>query len=375
LKITEVETIMLRVPAVEVTYDGCQEDLVVRIHTDEGIVGVGEVDAMPSVIKAIIEAPESFAENQGLKRVLLGENPLDVDRIWDKMYQASFWYGRRGAAIHAISGVDNAIWDIIGKKLSRPVWQLLGGPVTSKIIPYASIYPVPDTAKEIAETAKSYTAQGFKAVKIQMHAKQWASKLGKVIDVIRTTRDEIGSDVELIVDAYQCGWDLSTSIKMARAMESLDVFFLEEPLHPDDMDGFAKLSLATCTRIATGEHLSGFNEYRDLIERCHVSVVQPDLGKAGGITACRKIAELARQHNVLFVPHAWKTDLTIAATIPLLATFSNSRYLEFCTSKSPLRWKLTRESFQPKNGYIELTSNSGLGVELDEQTIERYRVT
>ena len=292
MEITKIEAIPLRLPRVaEAAIDGSQDDLVVKVHTDEGIVGIGEVEAPPSIVKAIIEAPTSHGWSRGLGEVLIGANPLEVEKVWDMMYRATIYHGRRGVVISAMSGIDIALWDILGKAKGKPIYKLLHAK-RSKIRPYTSIYPFGATLQEITKTAKRWSGRGFRAAKFQ------CSPFGRDprfdVKMMQAAREGLGPENDLMVDACMCWTDASKAIKVAKSIERFDVYWIEAPLPPDDVEGYAALADAVDVKIAGGDvNLTTRFEFKDLIERGHVDVVQPDVTHSGGITELMRIAAMA----------------------------------------------------------------------------------
>lgn len=370
MKITDVEAIHLRLPEVKWIADGTQDALIIKVDTDEGIVGIGEVDSSPHVVKAVVEAPMSHDTACGLKELLLGEDPFEVEKLWRKMYKGSFYYGRRGAAIHAISGIDIALWDIMGKVLNKPVWKLLGGSLEKSIRVYASTL-FPESIKEGVEKAVRFAEEGFTAIKFG-----WGP-IGEnplqAVEVIKSIRKAVGYDVDLMVDVG-LGWEIPTAIEIARELEKYDVFWLEEPVLADHLDSYSSIAETVDMRIAAGEKEGTFYGFKDLIERGKVDVVQPDITRAGGFTECRKIVFFAETQNVLCVPHAWSTGIIVAASIHLISLIPNAPFLEFAITDSPLNRSLLVEPLYPQNGFIPRLEEPGLGIELNEEIVEKYRV-
>jgi L-rhamnonate dehydratase len=375
MKITEVEAIVLRQPALDQAIaDGSQDDLVVRVHTDAGIVGIGEVDSAPEVVKAVIEAPASHAIATGLRHVLIGEDPLDVERLWQVMYRAAIYYGRRGVALHAISGIDIALWDIKGKALGKPVSELIGGPTRrSRVRAYASTL-MPDTEDETSRKVSGLIEQyGFTAVKLG-----WGP-LGQdpVHDVRLATaaRRAAGDGVDVLIDAgLGYGADAQTAIRVARELEQLGIFWLEEPFLPDELEAYAELADTVDIRIAAGEEDTTLRGFQELVERGHVDVVQPDVTRCGGITEILRIAAYASERGTGCVPHAWKSGIIKAASLHVNAVLPDAWFQEYCVAETPLNTSLTRQTFPLKDGYVEVPTAPGLGVDLDPDVLERFAV-
>src|SRR5262249_33041904 len=210
-----------------------------RVKTDEGVTGVGEVDSLPPVVKAIVEAPPSHAIASGLKALLVGENPLEIDRLWEKMYRGSIYYGRRGPAIHAMSGIEIALWDIKGKVLGQPICRLLGGPHRTSIRAYASTL-MPETPDRAGEGVGSLVGRGFQAIKLGWGP--WGRDPDLDVDLARAARQAAGDGVELMFD-IGLGWpNADHAIRQVRRLEEFRPYWVEEPLWPDDVAGYRKLA-------------------------------------------------------------------------------------------------------------------------------------
>ena len=374
MKIVAVEAIPLRVPNTDVdNLDGSQDDVIVTIETDEGIVGVGEADASPEIIKTIVDAPASHAWSKGLRELLIGQNPLKVESLWDRMYRGSIYYGRRGVAIAAISAADIALWDLVGKVERKPISELLYGGFRNQIPVYASLYPIGETPEEVKRNCDQAIERGFRAVKLDGPPLGQDVKLDA--EILQTCRDSIGGEYELMVDVAEPGWDLKESIARARMYSNYNLYFLEAPLGPEELENYGTLSESVDIRIAYGEQHTTRYEFKELIEKGKLDVVQPDISRAGGITELRRIAHMAQMRGVLIIPHCWKTGISIAANLHLLSALQNAPYLEFCQPPaSPLRYELLKDDFSVVNGCVQVPEGPGLGIELNERIVERYRI-
>ena len=374
MKITEVEAIVLRQPSLdEGIADGSQDDLVLRVHTDAGIVGVGEVDSAPEVARAVIEAPASHAIASGLRHVLIGEDPLEVERLWDKMYRAAIYYGRRGVVLHALSGIDIALWDIKGKALGKPVSELIGGARRDRVRAYASTL-MPDTEAETERKVSGLIERyGFTAVKLGWgpQGQDWQHD----VRLARAARRAAGDAVDVLIDAgLGYGADVETATRVAGEYEQLRIFWLEEPFLPDELEAYAALADGVDIRIAAGEQDTTVAGFRELVERGHVDVCQPDVTRCGGITEILRIADYARQQGKACVPHAWKSGIIKAASLHVNAVLPEAWFQEYCVAETPLNMELTRQSFALRDGYVDVPTAPGLGVDLDSQVLERYSV-
>jgi L-rhamnonate dehydratase len=374
VKITDVEAIVLRQAEVdEGIADGSQDDLVVRIHTDEGITGIGEVDSSPELVQALVQAPSSHAVAVSLRDVLIGEDPLDVERLWQKMYRGLIYFGRRGIAIHAISGLDIALWDIKGKALGKPVFELLGTQQRDRVRAYASML-MPDTTAEVTAAVLALKAQNFTAVKLG-----WGV-LGKDpkhdVALAAAAKEAGGDGVEIMIDAG-LGYvaDAKTAIEVAREYEQIGIYWLEEPFEPDEYEAYAELADAVDIRVTAGEQDSTWWGFRELIDRAHVDLVQPDVTRCGGITETLRIAELARSQGKETVPHAWKSGIIKAASLHCNAVMPDGIWQEYCVADTPIAKTLTVQQLPIEaDGCVAVPTAPGLGVDIDEDVLESLRV-
>jgi L-rhamnonate dehydratase len=370
MKITGVEPIHLRLPDVSERCDGSQETLLVKVHTDAGISGVGEVDSSGLVAKAIIEAPLSHKLCRGLAACVLGQDPFEIDRLIHRMIEGSIFFGRQGAAIQAMSGIEIALWDIVGKAVGCPVYKLLGGGFRKKFRAYASIL-LGDTPDETERIGAQLAAKGYKAVKFG-----WGPMgLSEESDIahVRAARKGVGAGVELMIDAGLC-WDTATAIRRARQFEEFNLVWLEEPLQPDNLEGYARLSTQAPMRIAAGEEICDIAEFSALMDKGAIDVVQVDVTRVGGLARSKRIGWDSAERHRLCVNHSYKTGVNIATSLHFLAALPNSHYFEYCVAQGALRQSLTRQKFPVIDGDICVSEEPGLGVDLDENVVEKYRV-
>lgn len=368
MKIVNVEALYLRQDQVKYQCDSGQDVLVVRVSTDAGISGIGEVDSSPLAAKAVIEGPFSHSLTSGLRELLIGQDPLQTEYLWYRMYNSNIYSGRRGIAIHAMSGIDIALWDIKGKFFQQPIWKLLGGGFHERIRCYASSL-FGSTPKETGERARRFRDMGFTAMKFG-----WAP-MGKNektdIALVREARQGIGDENDLMIDAGLV-WDAKTAIQRARAFSEYDVFWLEEPLRPDDYQGYRRLTAATEMRIAAGEEESERNSYIELMDRGQIDVVQIDLTRCGGFTEAMKIASLAYDRGLPVVNHGFSTYINVAAALHFLNSIPNSFIAEYVVEEgTTLRDSLTRERIAACDGFLQIPEEPGLGMELNEDAISR----
>jgi L-rhamnonate dehydratase len=263
MRITEVETILVSLPEVREVGDGCQDLLILKIHTDAGIVGLGEVHTNAPAAKAIVEAPLMSVSASGMGRLLIGEDPRDINRLWDKLYRKTQSYGRRGLAIHVLSGIDIALWDILGKSVGLPVWRLLGGARQMAVPAYASDLD-PGDPGALEALALKHKAAGYQAMKFG-----WGGLGGDVRQTVRTVaklRAAVGDAIDIMIDLGFAA-PLEDAIYLGHGLADHGVYFLEEPLDPDDLEGFARLTAVSPTPIATGEKETMLRPYLDLMDR------------------------------------------------------------------------------------------------------------
>ena len=370
MKITKVEGIILRLPERQAVADGTQDDLLIRIETDEGIVGYGEVDTSPEVGKAVIDAEMSHGTCYGLREVLIGMDPFDIEQIWELMYRKTNYYGRLGVVVHAMSGVDMALWDILGKAVGKPVHKMLGGSFCQDVRAYASML-MPETVQEVRESVSRYVEQGFTAVKLGY------GPLGKDvrrdIELAAAAKEAAGTDVEVMIDIGH-GYTLKMARQAAQQFENIGIYWMEEPFPPEAFDDYQRLCDSTSLRIAAGEQDVGRWTFRRLIWDAHLDVVQPDISRVGGLTEAKRIAYMAREANRLCVPHAFRTGVLVAACLHLIAAIPNSAFLEFSVTDSALRRELLAEPFKVVNGRVAVPTKPGLGIEINPETVSKYAI-
>ncbi|MGI5966934.1 MULTISPECIES: mandelate racemase/muconate lactonizing enzyme family protein [Anaerotruncus] len=371
MKITDVEVICLRVPAFDEPCEWGDDAFIVKVHTDEGITGIGESDTSPMVARAMIEAPESNLYSGGLKRLIIGENPLEIQKLWDKMYWASNYNGRRGLGIHAMSAVDIALWDIASQYYRTPIHMLLGGKYRDKIRAYGTFIPA-DTPEENRVLAADLKKQGFTSLKFG------GGILGDDPDtdeaIVAAVRDELGENFEMQIDIATKWRTYGASVSMFKRMEKYNLNWIEEPILGDDLKGYAKLSGMCGIKISGGESLTTRYEFNDFLRGAQPDIVQPDITRCGGISEMRKIYDLAEMNGTKLIPHGFSTGILLAATVQFLASTEHGDLMEYSQSTSPLFTGLVKNLIPFENGYVTVPDCIGLGVELDEDMIDKYRM-
>jgi L-alanine-DL-glutamate epimerase-like enolase superfamily enzyme len=389
VKITAIECFVLLAP--DYRADACssaQDDLVVKIHADNGLFGIGETDTNPWVAKAMIEAPGTHIMGLGLKEMLIGQDPRDVEGLWEKMYTGSAMTGRRGLGICAIGALDMALWDLAGKIEGKPCWQLLGGAASTAITPYASLLPEGDDldtyTRVLVERAVAAKALGFKAVKLEIcikgpysHNSLQVPDDREIARIVAACREAIGPDITVMVDVAYCWRDWKEALRAIEMFAGEDIYFVETPLPSDDIDGYAKLCRASPVRIAAGEWQNTRFEFLEFMNRDALDVVQPDVGRVGGLTEARRVALHARDRGLAVVPHCWKSAIGIAASVHLAAIAPTCTFIEFLPKElanSRLRRELVREELPVIDGTIPLPERPGLGIAVDDEALAVFTV-
>lgn len=345
---------------------------IVEIETADGIVGWGECYGPSQVARAYIES--QYAPR------IIGRDPFDVEVIWEDLYNRIKDYGNKGMAISALSGIDIALWDIIGKSCGKPVHKLIGGAYRTEVQSYATglyFIDMDRLIEEAVEEAQGYVAEGFTAVKMKIGL--GSPKLD--LERVRAVREAVGGDVRLMVDANHC-FTVPAAIRLGRELEKLDVEWFEEPISPEDLDGYVEVTRALDMAVAGGENEFTRWGFRDIVARKAMDIVQPDVCAAGGISECRKIAALAAAHGVECVPHAWGSAIGLAATLHFLAALPDQPpsfrpmppLLEFEQCENPFRDLLTVEPIVQHRGVVQIPTGAGLGIEVKRDVLDRYRV-
>lgn len=388
MKITRIDCHVLVVPDFDsAACSSAQDDLVVEIHTDEGLVGVGETDTNPWVARECIRAPGTHCMARGLEEMLLGADPLEPEALWRRLYAGSKMTGRRGALICALGALDMALWDIRGQALGQPIWKLLCGAAQPHVTPYASLLPTghtrEDQSQSLLEKLKTAQALGYRAAKLEICWQGPYSHEGlqerneTIVEMVAAARQTAGPEMTLMVDVAYAWNDAKQALGILRQLEPYDLFFLETPLDIDDLDGHAYLQERTSIRIAAGEWQNTHWEFLDLAHRARLDVLQPDVGRVGGFTEARKVAEIAADRGRLIVPHCWKSAIGIAASVHLAAATACCPYVEFLPAElaeSALRKELVLDEPKVRDGRLPLPTAPGLGVKLNREALRRFSV-
>ncbi len=368
MKITQVICQILRVPSVEAKTASSQDAVLVRVRTDDGLEGIGEADSSPEVVKAIIDAPFSHNIACGLREILLGENALESERLWQKMYRRTMYFGRTSVAVTAMAAIDMALWDLKGKHFGEPIHRLLGGKHHERIPAYASILFGRD-GKETAAIARRWIDAGYGAIKFGWEPMGQSEAVD--IDLVRGAREGAG-DATLLIDAG-CVWDARTALRRAHAFADYNIEWLEEPLRQADIDGYVWLRDRSPMPIAAGEAECGSESFRSLIDRRALDVYQVDLAR-NGFTEAAYIKSRVEEIGARLCNHCYTTPITVAASLHWLSTCRDAFLFEDCVDDSPLRRELTTEAVQAQDGWIAVPDGPGLGVTLNEDVVAKYLV-
>ena len=333
---------------------------VVQIETDDGIVGHGWCEDGCKAVAPVVE--------NHLQRLLIDQDPCEVEGLWDRLYRATLPYGRKGATLQAISAIDIALWDILGKAADKPVYELLGGPVKNEIPVYASaLHPVGE--QKVRDEAKAYVNEGYRAMKMRFPYGPGNGVEGMRAneDHIANVREAVGDDIEIMADAYM-GWDFLYAKKMCRRLEKYNLAWIEEPFVPDDLTSYAKLRQETDTPISGGEHEYTRFGFQDIVDKQAMDIVQPDLRRCGGFTEAQKIAALAASAGLTLIPHAYGiTHIHLALAFPVVPMIE---YFPLpCWDSLP---DIEVEPIfhgepVPANGVVTIDRRPGLGVTVNEK--------
>lgn len=347
----------------ELKADDCVHTLI-AVHTEEGPIGLGSVFTNDALVKASIEV---------LRPLFVGESALEPERVTEKLHQNMFWLGRGGSITHTISGIDIALWDLFGQATGQPISRLLGGRYRERVRPYASLLMEEPVA--LAEKLSAVKAQGFRAFKIGWGP--FGRRNAKTDEaIVAAARQAIGPECQLMVDAGgsdahwpgQYKWALNT----AKMLANYDVTWFEEALTPDSLDDFIKLREHSPVPISGGEVLTRRQAFMPWLEKRAFDIIQPDVTKVGGISEERRIAWMAEDYGVKFIPHGWNTAVGLAADLQLAAAISQTDYVEYLTG-SPFidditvgGWKLDAD------GMLSIPQKPGLGIQLDPDQVVKY---
>ncbi|MEO8345605.1 MAG: mandelate racemase/muconate lactonizing enzyme family protein [Betaproteobacteria bacterium] len=379
MRIIEIKTHVLSTPLEEpfafaMGWVKRRSAMIVEVLTDEGITGWGESLCHglqpPEIAATIVET--------ALRPIVLGQDPWDVDVLWERMYNLTRPFGQKGAVPNAISAVDIAIWDCLGRASGKPVHKLLGGAYRTEVQPYATgFYRVQGNSypADAIEEAKRHLQNGFTAMKLKT-----GFGVEEDIEYILGVRAGIGPGPRLMVDANHA-YNVSSARRILKAIEPAGIHWFEEPISPEDIDGYCELKTLTNIYLAAGENEFTKIGFREWIARRAVDILQPDLCSAGGFTECRKISALAQAWHMTIVPHVWASGIGLAAALQFLATLPPAPLalkpiepmLEYDQSAHPFRQDLIFGAIKMQDGRVQIPTGPGLGVDINREIIERYR--
>jgi L-alanine-DL-glutamate epimerase-like enolase superfamily enzyme len=383
-KIARVEVIPVAAPEqAHDDLDGTVDTVIVRVVDDDGRHGIGETDAPPLVVKSFLEMPTAHLWSRNLTEVLIGADPVETAGLWQKMYEGTFWPGRRGLGIHALSAVDVALHDLAGKQLGIPAYKLMGGARRERLRPYCTIFPglahgrpIRELMREIERQFDAALAAGFRALKMEVLFYELVSDR-ELVDLIREGRRMIGDEVLMAVD-FGYRWNSwPDALWLLDRVADCDIFFAEATLQHDDLHGHAALAARSRIRIGGAEAAATRWEIREWLETGKVGVVQPNITRSGGLTEIRRIAEMCELAGAQVVPHGWKTGITSAIGRHFQAACPAAPVFEYVSPKvfdSPLRRELVSPEPVVVDGWMELPTAPGLGIELNEDLVARWRI-
>jgi len=341
--------------------------LVVEVFTDDGHVGLGNASLAPQITKQVIDLY--------LKPLLIGQDPWDIERLWQHMYRKTMAFGRKGIGMVAISAIDIALWDLLGKSAKQAVYRLLGGRTKARIPVYASrLYSV--ELGELAAEAKRYKAEGYQAMKLRFGwgPTDGAAGMQRNVALVRTVRETVGDGIDIMADAYM-GWTLDYAKRMLPLLEPFHLRWLEEPVIPDDIHGYEELKSYGRIPIAGGEHEFTLYGFRELLEAHAVDYIQFDTNRVGGITQARKIAALAEAHSVPVIPHAGQMHNYHVVMASLNSPMAEYFPVVDVEVGNELFWYIFNGEPQAENGSIDLSDNTpGLGLTVNEVALAEFEV-
>ena len=369
MKIREIRAVGLRGATPEGGWSAelGPEDVVhtlVAVQTDEGPVGLGSVFTNDELVRAALGV---------LEPLYRGENALEPERVSEKLHQHTFWLGRGGSITHTISGIDIALWDILGKATGRPIGRLLGGRYRDRVKPYASL--LMDEPGPLVEHLEELKAQGFRAFKIGWGP--FGRRSDRVDEaIVQAAREVLGEDSLLMVDAgaSDAFWPhgYKWALRTAEMLESYGVYWFEEPLSPDALDDYAALRRASRVRIAGGEVLTRRQSFRPWLQARALDIVQPDVTKVGGLSESRRIGWMAEEHGARLIPHGWNTAVGLAADLQLASALPGTDLVEYKTGSAyideiaDVQWRLDAD------GLLPIPDAPGLGLELNFEAVSRF---
>ena len=388
MRIRSVEPILLqgretyRASGAGEATDSGDWQLVIKVTTDEGLTGWADVETLgPAAVAIIAGQGMSVMGFKTLSELLVGEDPLDADRLWDRLYIGSAYYGRRGIAMQCISAVDNALWSIRSQAANLPLARLLGGRRHDRVLAYASTL-FRDTPQAMADAARGYTERGFRAVKFGWGV--FGEDEGRDKELVAAAREALGPDRHLLVDPgwYPVGWSkpgprrsVREALRLCEWLADYNVGWVEDFIHPEHFEEYATVRRESPVPIAAGEQVATTWDFERFIRGGCVDIVQPDLSRCGGLTVARRVTDLAVAANIDVVPHSWLTHLLTGHSLQYIATLPRARFVEFNVAQSALTKGVASASFAlDGEGMLAIPDTVDMGVTVDEEFIAAHRV-
>ena len=389
MKITDVEAILLKGSQVYQTSASGNEvidqgdwQMLVKVSTDEGLVGWSDAETLAPVAVSIIAGQSMGALGfHTLKDLLIGEDAFDLERLWDKLYVGSAYYGRRGIAMQCISAIDNCLWGIRAQAANMPLCQLLGGKRRDAVLAYASTL-FRDVPEANAEAARGYIERGFRAVKFGWGV--FGEDAGRDVEILAAIREALGPDRHLLVDPgwYGIGWrdpwcmrSREENLALCERLAPYNPGWVEDFIHPERFDEYAYVCQHSPVPIAAGEQVATVWDFQRFIEMGCVDVIQPDLTRCGGLSVARRVAQMVDDANIDLVPHSWLTDLLHAYSLHLIATLPRARFVEFNVAQSELTRGVCGGALTLNDdGTVSIPKGPGIGVTVDVDFVEAHRV-
>ncbi len=389
MKITDVEAILLKGSQTYQTSADSREAvdqgdwlLLVKVSTDEGLVGWSDVETLAPAAVSIITGQRMGALGfWTLRELLIGEDALDVERLWDKLYIGSAYYGRRGIAMQCLSAVDNCLWSIRAQAANMPLCQLLGGRRRERVLAYASTL-FRDAPQANAEAARGYIERGFHAVKFGWGL--FGEDPARDVENLAAIREALGPERQLLIDPgwYGAGWkgpsrlrSRAENLVLCERVAPFHPVWVEDFIHPERFDEYAYIRQHSLVPIAAGEQVATVWDFQRFIDMGCVDIVQPDLTRCGGLTVAKRVAQMVDTANLDLVPHSWLTDLLHAYSLHLIATLPRAKYVEFNVAQSHLTRGVCGGALTLNDdGTVSIPEGPGLGVAVDVEFIEAHRV-
>lgn len=391
MKITRIEPVLLKGESSYSSHDSAAEvtdqgdwQMLVKVSTEEGLCGWSDVETFsPAAVPVIEGTSMGVVGFQSLHDILVGEDPCDVERLWDKMYIGSAYYGRRGLAMQCMSAVDNCLWSIRAQAANMPLCQLLGSKRRDQVTAYASTL-FRDSPEANAQAARDYVAKGFHAIKFGWGV--FGEDAGRDVETLAAVREALGPDKHLMVDPgwYGAGWKKRSPYELRSRAENIALCeriapfnpgWVEDFVHPENLTEYAEIRALGIVPVAAGEQVATPWDFQRFIDLGCVDVVQPDLTRCGGLTVAKRVAQMAAAANIDLVPHSWLTDLLHANSLHLVATLPRARFLEFNTAQSSLTRGVCGGALSlNEDGTVTVPDAPGLGVTVDEEFIAAHRV-